>query len=315
MDRTSIIRGPAVLKIGDKVLYTEENITVNAEVTSTEGKTAIHGKYDEFMDTVVHTISFKPASQCTVDYFNALLMVYYNPTLGASLYTGAPDLMVWSVDGKQYTYKQAALTTMPGLSLAPNMPLYDGEAVFTAIGDSNEDWSTADHFASMASVPFTDSSFLPSHDIRVHYSAAWGTAPWNNFETESGFKVSFDLQLADVPSDVYGIVDKTIVGLSSTITFTPQGITPEQVLEVLGIQGAGARRGRSMVSSGRDLVLDGGDDAPEFTFYNATLKTNPTQFGSSVNRVGELSLTSMRSMTGGAMNPVFLAAAVPIPAS
>jgi hypothetical protein len=306
LDRTTIIRGPAVIKKGSTVIYTEGDVTVTAEVTTTEGISSVVGKYDEYMDTVVHNISFKPASQATALYF-AALFPYTNPTLGASIYGAAPDdLIVWSVDGKQYTYKCAALTSMPGLSLAPSTPLFDGEAVFTAIGDCAEDWSGTDHFAAVASVAFSDTSFNAANDFRLHYAAAWGSDPWDDFETEAGFKISFDLQLEDVLSDSYGIIDKSITGLSASATFTPQGISAEAVLSALGIQGAGAKRGRSMLSLGSDLVLSNSVvGEPEITLYNAVLKGNSTQVGASVNRVGELTLSSMRSMTAGALNAVF----------
>ncbi len=312
MDRTTIIRGPAVVKKGSSVIYTEDNVVVTTEVATTEGRTGVAGKYDEFMDTVVNTISFKPASQATAIYF-AALFPYTNTVLGASIYGASPeDVIVWSVDGKQYTYKCAALTTMPGLSLAPNTPLFDGEAAYTAIGDCAEAWSGTDHFNSVASVAFTDASFDRANDFRLHYAAAWGADPWDSIDTEAGFKISPDLQLEDVLSDSYGIIDKTFTGLTMTATFTPQGITPEQVTAAMGIQGTGARRGRSMLGLGNDLVLS--NDVvgePEITLYNAVLKGNSSQFGANVNRVGELSLASMRSMTSGALDPVFAIAIKP----
>lgn len=306
MERSTIIRGPAVIKKGSTVLYSEADVTVTAEISTTEGTTSVHGKYDEFMDTVIHTISCKPASQASTDYF-AALFPYTNPLLGSSIYGTTPDdLIVWSIDGKQYTYKCAALTSMPGLSLSPTTPLFNGEATFIAIGDCSAAWSTEGHFAAMAELAFSDSSFAAANDLRLHYNASWGSSPWADFDTESGIAISFDLQLADVLSDSSGIVDKTITGLSATATFTPQGITPEQVLAALGIQGAGARRGRSMSGMAHDLVLSTGVAGdPVITLFNAVLKGNQTQFGASINRVGELSLTSMRSMSAGALSPVF----------
>lgn len=314
MDRTSIIRGPAVIKIGNPAtpevfttLYTEEDITVAAEIVTMEGNNSVHGKYDEFLDTVVHTISFKPAAQATPEYF-AALFPYMQFTPGALIYGATPpDLIVWSADGKQYTYKVAALTTMPNLSLAANTPIYDGEAVFTAIGDCAEAWSTAEHFVGIASIPFDDVSFDPTKDLRGNYPVNWGNpVVWTGLETESGVKVSFDLQLADVPSDSHGIIDKSITACTATATFTPLDLTPEQVLSALNIQGGTRARGSSMTSSrvGQLTVLSPGTSII-FNMQDTILSGGASQFGAEANRVGEISLKSIRSIAGGLSRPVF----------
>ena len=49
-----IIRAPAVIKVGNTVIYTEENIVEKTEISTVEGKNAIQGKYDEFDDNVIH---------------------------------------------------------------------------------------------------------------------------------------------------------------------------------------------------------------------------------------------------------------------
>ena len=306
MDRTTLIRGPAVLKIGTTILYTEEDITVAAEIATTEGKNSVHGKYDEFLDTVVHTISFKPAPQATPDYF-AALFPYQQFTPGASIYGATPpDLVVWSADGKQYTYKVAALTTMPNLSFAANTPIYDGEAVFTAIGDCDEAWSTVEHFVGADSIPFTDASFDQTKDIRAPYNVLWGTPPvWIGIETETGVKVSFDLQLDDLLSDSYGIIDKVITGCTATVSFTPLNITPEQVLAALDIQGGTRARGSSMTTA-RLGAFDASISASvSFLIEDTILSGGASQFGATTNRVGEISLKSIRSINGGLSRAVF----------
>ncbi|QBG47824.1 hypothetical protein EGM51_10630 [Verrucomicrobia bacterium S94] len=296
--RTDIITGPAVIKKGSTILYTEENVVVTAEVATVEGRNSVMGKYDEFQSSVLHTVSFKPAPMATQAYFD-VLFPYHTPVLGSSIYGATPDdIVVWSVDGKEYTYKHGALTQMPGLAFGADLPLYDGEAVFTCLGDCTEAWSGTDHFSAVQSKVFTDTSFDRTKDLRLHYAAAWGeSAPWDDIETEGGVVVSFNLELADKMNDAYGIADKKITGLSVTATFVPQGITPEQVLTALGVQGIGARRGRSMYGLAKDLVLAGeqaGD--PTFTLSKAVISNNVSNFGAESNRVGELSLVSLNGM-------------------
>jgi hypothetical protein len=307
MNRTTIIRGPAVLKKGSTVIYTEENIVVKTEVTTSEGRNAIHGKYDEFHDTVKTTITCKPAAQATAAIF-ALLYPYTNPVMGASIFGATPDdIVIWTKAGKQHTYKVGALTGLSGLAFAPNLPLFDGEVTFTCIGDSTEAWSATGHFAAEASVAFTDVSFDQAKDFRLHYTAAWGsTAPWNNIETEAGFKVGFDLQLGEQLNDKQGLIDMYLTGLVVTATFTPQAIAESDVLAAMGIQGTGAVRGRRIGALANNLVLSTGVVGdPTFSLFNCVLKGSATQYGVSVGRIGELALQSVLKITSGASTPVF----------
>ena len=149
----------------------------------------------------------------------------------------------------------------------------------------------------MADLAFNDTSFNADNDIRLPYAAAWGADPWDAIATREGVKVGFELQLEDEPNDACGIADKNIQGLDVTISFTPQGITPEQVLTALGVQGTGARRGRGMSALSRTFTLTGdqvGD--PIFTFNKMMIDNNVSQFGANANRVGELTLTSLAGM-------------------
>lgn len=303
-----IIRAPAVLKKGNTVIYTEENIVVKTEISTVEGKNAIHGKYDEFDDNVIHTITFKPAAQATAAYFDLLYpAAYRNPVQGASIYGTTPDdIIIWTKSGEQHTYKAGALTGMPDLGFGAVLSIFDGEATLIALGSATEDRDTEGHFATFAAAVFNDVSFDQTKDIRAPYTVSWGAAPFDSIVTEGGVKVKHDLQLGDDVTDARGLIGKYITGLIVTASFTPQGITAEQILTAMGVQGEGARRGRSRGSLGRDLIITTGiAGEPYYKLFNCVLKGSTSQFGVTANNLGELSLQSVLKITNGASTPIF----------
>ena len=49
------IGGPAIVKIGTKLIYTKDDITVTPEITFTENETSMHGKTSSHFNTVQHS--------------------------------------------------------------------------------------------------------------------------------------------------------------------------------------------------------------------------------------------------------------------
>lgn len=300
-----IIRGPAVIKRGTQVLYTEGDITVTPQRNTFEVNTAMHGKVDDRDDSFLWEISCTPAGICSAAYFTALYpSTYRNPTIGASVF--GDNLIIWAADGKQVTLPRSAQVNLPSLNFAADKQIF-GEVKFEALGALDESWDTEGHFASVADVVFDDTSFDPADLKTLVYAAVFGTeAPWSSFETEAGITVDFDLGLSEVKSDKYGIVDKTITGLSVTAKCTPHGITEEEMIAAMNIQGAGAGRGQSIYRNAKDLSLTAGAGNPYFTLNNAAINTAPLAFGAETNRSGEIEFKAAHSIfTAGAQQAVF----------
>jgi hypothetical protein len=300
-----IIRGPAVIKRGTQVLYTEGNITVTPNRSTFDVNTAMFGKIDDRDDSFYHEIGFTPAGICSAAYFDALYpAAYKNPVIGTSVF--GDDLIIWTADGKQLTLKRSAQVTIPSLNFAADKPIF-GEVKYEALGALDEDWDTAGHFASVSSVVFSDTTFDPSLLKTLIYAAAFGEdTPWDSFETEAGITIDFDLGLSEVKSDKHGLVDKTITGLSITAKCTPHGITEEQMLAAMNVQGTGAGRGQSIYRNAKDLSLTAGSGNPYFTLKNAAINTAPMNFGAEVNRSGEVEFKATHSIfTAGAQQALF----------
>lgn len=315
MQRTAKIGGPAIIKKGDYYLYTEEDITVTTEMTVTENKTSIFGKTSEHMDTVQHVITCKPAPMVTADVLTMLYGAFANIAVGTRLYGADPDdIIIWTKAGQQHTYKIGAITGLPGLNFSAGAPLFDGDVTFTAIGDCEEAISTADHFAAVAAVAFSDVSYDDSKEFQLAYAAAWGATPFNAIETVDGFKIAFDLQLEDDRNDSHGIYDKTVTAFGATATFQPIGLTEAAILTAMGLQGTGAGRGVRRETFARDLVLSTGVAGdPTFTLYNCSLAGLKQAHGVTANNVGELQLVAQRKITSGAQVAMFAIGLTPEP--
>jgi hypothetical protein len=307
MERTVKIAGPAIIKKGTNYLYTAEDISVTTELTLTENTTSMFGKTSEHQDTVQHVITCKPAPMVTADVLTMLFGDFANIAIGTRIYGASPaDIIIWTKAGQQHTYKDGAITGLPGLAFSAGAPLFDGDVTFTAIGDCSEAISTADHFAAVASVAFADTSYDDSKEFQLVYPAVWGASPFDSIATVDGFKIAFELSLEDDLNDSHGIYDKTVTGFGATASFTPIGITEAQVLTALGIQGTGAGRGVRRETFARDLVLTTGVEGdPEFTLYNCSLAGLSQAHGVMANNIGELQLVAQRKITSGVTTPMF----------
>jgi len=305
--RTARIGGPAIIKLGTDYLYTEADISVTTELTVTENQTSVFGKTSEHQDTVQHVITCKPAPMVTADILTMLYGSFPTIALGSSLYGEDPDdLVIWTKAGQQHTYKDAAITGLPSLKFSAGAPLFNGDVTFHAIGDSSEEISTADHFAAVAAVAFTDTSYDDSKEFQLVYPAAWGASPFDSIETVDGFEISFELQLEDQRNDSHGIFDKTVTGFGATATFQPIGITEAQILTAMGIQGSGAGRGVRRESFARDLILSTGVEGdPYFKLFNCSLAAPQYMHGATANNVGSLQLVAQKKITTGALSAMF----------
>jgi hypothetical protein len=303
-----ILRGPAVIQFGDQVIYSEGDIKVTPERKTFDMEVGMFGKVDEREDSFMYKVGFTPAGIASAAYFATLFpAAYRNPVVGSTIFGAIDtDLVIWTIAGKKITLKRAALTKMPDLTFAANKALY-GECEFTAIGALDEGWDTDGHFAIVSADAFDDTSFDPTQLMTLVYAASYGpTAPWNAIHTEAGFVFSFDLKLSDVPSDAYGIADMTIAGLSVSAKCIPHGVTEADLIAIMGVQGAGAGRGRSIFRAPQDLMLVAGELEPFITLKNAAVKVAPQQFGVEANRAGEIEFVATRnSFTAGVPNAVF----------
>lgn len=313
-----IIKGPAAIQRNEKFLYVHGDIIATPVRNTVAQQVDSVGFNDQREGSFLWELGFTPAGIASADYFDELYPAAYRaPIVGTDIF-GSSDtpIIIWTFDGQKITFNRSALTKIPDLNLAADKQLF-GAATYTALGTLEQDLDTAGRFAAVQSTAFSDTSFDPSKILTLIYSAAWGsTAPWDAIASQSGFTFSFELALAEEPSDKYGIATMTIAagGLSVVGKCQPQGITAAQILAAMTPN----KRGQSIHSGtgkANTLALTTGVvGEPFFNLFNAAIKTLPLQAGAEVNRNGEIEFVATTNRyTTGALQPVFEIGLTPEP--
>lgn len=304
IDRSTIIRGPALVTFNSVSFYSRDDIVATPKINTFKIDSSMHGQVDERLSDVLWEITFTPVGKWAG---LATLFPYATPVVGSSVF-GATDknLVIQTLAGQQITYKAAAVTKMPDVVLSAAKTLI-GSVTFTAIGANNTEWTDAAKRAVIASVAFSDTSFNPA-DIKTQaYSVAWGsTSPWNAIKTESGVTLSFNVSMDPVVTDSDGTVDMTLKDVEVTAKFTPVGVSEADLLALLKVQGSGIARGASLGGNKNDLVVTG--TGVTVTVYDASPKDGPSKFGQTTLRAGEVSLVPIRKFTAGVGQPLFAVA-------
>lgn len=301
IDRSTIIRGPAIVGFNSQMFYSKDDIVVSPQVKRFQVESSMYGKVDERLDDISFEISFTPAGEWEAI---STLFPYASADIGASVF-GAVDknLTIQTKAGKLITFYACAVTKMPSLSLSANKTAF-GPVTFTAIGANNTAWSSAAKRVAIADQAFSDTTFSPTAIKTVPFSAAWGlVAPWSAFVSQDGFNVDFNISLEPVSVDSDGTVDMTLGSVEATCRCVPVGITEAQLMALLSVQGGSVARGISLSSAANDLVLTG--SGASLTLYNAAPVAAGMRFGNKALRAGEVEFVTCRKFTTGAAQACF----------
>jgi hypothetical protein len=301
---TGIIRGPAAISFSSAIIYTKGDIQVKTSMQTFDIPSAAYGKVDVREKEIVTELTFEPVGMWTTAIL-AALFPHTNPIAGTSIFTAADKpVIVWPLTGaEQITYQAGAVTKMPSIKLKATETAF-GSCTIACIGKDNTARTDAAKRFAIATASFTDTSFAVASIFTVPYTLALAGAssPWNSFKTKAGVEIDFNLQVPPFDVDEEGIVDMTLQGLDITVKFQPVGMTTAQILTQLGIQGAGAVRGRSMAAGAADLTIVGpavGD--PSVVINDVALVEAPQVYGAVNNRAGDLVWIATRPAGSGAM--------------
>lgn len=209
-------------------------------------------------------------------------------------------LVIVGADGTRITFHNAAVTQMPTINAKSTDTLW-GDVEFQAFPKNGVEWATANSFFTIDATAFADTGFDPADIITQPYALTWGAPPWAGIFTKEGITIEPVLELEPVEDDASGIISQRIANLGFTARAQPMGIGLADLLTKLGLQGAGAVRGRSL--AGDDLNIEG--DGVYMRLYAAALLGGPAQWATRLDRVGELQWQATRTFTAGVANPLF----------
>jgi hypothetical protein len=307
IDRSTILRGPAIITHDSASYYTKDDIKVDINLETQPVEVSAYGKVDEIVTNRIGKVTASPVGAFSN---RAKLWPYGGTAIGSSIF-GATDkpLVVWTkADGIKYNFVAAALTKMPSIKLS-SVSTICGPAEWTLLGANATAMSGSSSFESESTASFNDTAFDTSDIVKSTYSGAWGSVSgFTAIITKDGFDIDFNLGLTAVSTDTDGIVDYILSSLEVTASFKPLGPTVANLIAAMKAQGTGAARGMSLagMNNSSSLVISG-DAAgkPKVTITGAQLKQAPLLFGREAERIDTLQFVATRTFTGGARNALF----------
>ena len=179
-----------------------------------------------------------------------------------------------------------------------------GQVEISAVGKNDVDWSDNSKRFVQEAVAFSDSGFDPDTILTQPYTTAFGSAtPWDDFETEDGIEVSFDLSFTPRKTNTHGTVDLRLSGFGVSATFTPVGISELQYNALFGIQGTSVARGASIGGAANTLSIVGA--GVYFAMYGAVPVDGGLRFDANTGRCAPITLRAVRKYAAGALKPLF----------
>lgn len=317
LNRTTILRGPALLTWNGYEYYSKDDIQLKMDQKTFEIITSAHGKVDERIDDRMVELTFTPCGEWEADTKTGLFPGA-STVAGASWY-GATDLplVIKTLTGRQLTLHNTNISKIPSLMFSANKTLI-GPVTMRALNINATEWDAAASMMTDAATTFTNfNNFSTAAIVTRGYNAAWaGKTGFTALDNVDGFTVDFDLKLNPVEVDAWGVVDFTFDYLDVTLKCQPIGPTVAEAMAALaGLQGTSAARGRSLNAGSADFVIStiAGTNpvvaaAVAFTLNSANLISANLNYGTKALRHGEFIWKATREFNAGALQPIFVIA-------
>lgn len=308
ISRTQILKGPCqIIFNGGNPLYSKGDVSITMRTQTLGIATSGFGEIDQRAQDIEYRIRFTPSGQFGLDasqlFNNRFLAV------GESIF-GATDrtLVIKPFISPQQvlTFKNVGISRMPPMRLTAAETAL-GEVEFTAIRSDASTWEAVDSIvaASAHSVP-SHAAFAAANHTVEPWSAAWGAAPWDSFQTETGWTITPTMELSEQRVDNAGLIDLCLRAFSVTAQAVPvdTGLNEAVVMARLGHSGAGKVRGQSLAALGDDLTLTGQISGIVVELDKAALIDVQLGYGSETKRIGQCTWRATRTFTTGTANPL-----------
>lgn len=303
IDRTTILKGPCKLTHNSATIFSESDVVVDFITEYLDVETSAFGIVGRRVKTRRIEVSLAPKMWDTL----TVLFPWATKNIGDTLF-GATDLplVITPRNGAPLTLANAAVTTMPGITLSAGKPMLRGGMKFTCLCANSGAPATAANWFSWGT-PATGvalSTFDLSKVPNCRYSAEWAAV---TYQSEEGYDLDFNLGLAPDVVDGEGTVNMRVTGLDASLKFVPTGKTEANYATLLGWE---AKDIGSQPALSNAVVTGTGTGSPIVTLVNAQVMSGAARYGATVNRAGQVELMSVRTITSGALNALWTFAAV-----
>lgn len=293
------LKGPAIITRNSIVYRTVGGIKINLSLGTFEIPSDEAPVIDERLQNIPIEIEFTPVGIVT----EAILGALYAPlsmAVGTSLF-GETDIpaVITPLTGKEpVTFHCTGFTAMPDIIWSATKTML-GPCKLTAILANGKEWNdlaarmTVGEDVAAPTLAEIDPATIPTHPARVRYGE---DSPWDELGSRSGVVASFALQADPDEEDEMGVFDYIHAGVKVSVKLNPVGVNVAQVLAEVQLQGEGVRRGMSLASRAKELVVEsayaGGID---LEIPKAVLKPGQIIYGRGQERFGDMDFAALQT--------------------
>jgi hypothetical protein len=308
-----LIQGPAIIKRGGTSFYFRDGLKVDIRTETVPTPSDLHGEIGPAMKSRVTKISGRLTGMITAGLISAALP-YGVGSIGTSIFGSSPTaLVIWSkTQGQTISWARSAVSTpTTTLKLSATDTFWGNDIEFTCLGKADEAAATADHWQTIATQSFSDATFDETKILRLRYTAAYGSSPFDAMTSQDGFQVDIGVKYEPMMDDNFGLSDMIVSEVTATAKFKPSNLTEANVATLLKLQDTGALGVGEFVAKGTtDLVIAGTNGSTTVTvtlakagFHDAALLYAPGKF-----RTGEIAAATRLTWTTGTLNSLFTVA-------
>ena len=297
-DRTTYIKGPAIVTHDSQTYYSEGDIRVTDISESFDISSAVDGKIDERLKSAAWEIAFTPVGEveAAAKYFP-----WNVDNIGENIF-GATDLTVavQSKAGQLETWANGAVIRMPVVNLSAQVIPF-AEMRILCLNKKDTDRTTEGAFMALTANAFSNTDFDETKILTPGYTAAYGGSPYAEMNSISGFVFDAGMVVRPEYVDRFGQIGATITGFNPTVRFTPTGLTMAQWDTLVAVDGANAVEvGASFAAAGgTDLIINKAAGNLKVTLFDAGIRTSGNIFGNTASRFSELLFIGKQTYSSG----------------
>ncbi len=287
------------MTFGGQTFWSKGDVSYKLTVDRFAVDTSAFGEVDGRTKDKRIEVSFEPDGRFN-NALAAVLWAYAATNIGASIF-GATDtpLVIQGRDGISLTVPNAAVTKMASIFASVAKTL-QGPITFTGLLKNSTAPSAAGAYYVIASSAYPGDTGWSRADIKtLAYASAWGSSPWAAFNTEDGWEIEFDLQLAPQMVDGLGTVDMSLQGLTVKAKSIPVGPNLAQLHTAMQ---ENTDFGTSMATA-NDLIISA--TGVYIRLSNAGMISMDASWGSQKKRLGACEWQANRTVTTGVPDPLF----------
>jgi hypothetical protein len=288
MDRTEILKGPAVVIRGGHTYYTQGAIVVQANKETYSIPSNILGSAGKRITSKSFTVSFTP--QGLLDDVSA-----YFPwnigNLGTSLF-GSTDttLVIHTLSGRKLTFMASGNLAVKQLHLGTDKAAL-GEIQFLCLGKLATGDSVAEARVKIEEAAYASAAMDLAKLRTPGYSATLAVGESSTvIEGLEGFDVNFNYEFDPDPVNAYGLVGQSFEGIDVYADFRPCNLSEAAILALLKLDGEDCQDiGDDLAISGATLTIAPVNAAAKgvaVVLYGAGVPSAELRFGRKEKRAG-----------------------------